>query len=143
MTIYSINNKKYSAQVPTRRRASVFSSKNRSTAERIHSQRGSSTGIFLAGLGTLSIICIAGFMYIFQITTSAVNGYDTSSLEKQISSLQDERRGLEMQVAELQSLKTIEDGAKRLNLVVSDKVEYTSPISAGSTIAYSSVAGGI
>lgn len=100
-------------------------------------------GIFLSGLGILSIIVVAGFLYIFQVTSSAVGGYDTTSLEKQIVKLQDERRDLEMQAADLQSLQSIERGAKKLQLVASDKVLYTSPISNNNLVAYSGQASGL
>ena len=134
MKIYSINHKYHSGKVPSRRAS--FLSLSNAANDRYHTQRGSSMGIFLTGLGILTVVCVVGSMYIFQITSSAVGGYDTSSLEKQINNLQDERRGLEMQVADLQSLHTIEQGANKLKLVSSDKVVYTSPISS-KTIAYS------
>ncbi|MDO8512045.1 MAG: hypothetical protein Q7S57_02135 [bacterium] len=144
MTIYSINNhNKYGSGKATPRRVSALLAHNKNTKDQYSSQRGSTMGIFLSGLGILSIIVVAGFLYIFQVTSSAVGGYDTTSLEKQIVKLQDERRDLEMQAADLQSLQSIERGAKKLQLVASDKVLYTSPISNNNLVAYSGQASGL
>ena len=93
MTIYSINNhRKYNSGKAFPRRVSTLLSHNKESKDHYSSQRGSSVGIFLSGLGVLSIIIAAGFLYIFQVTSSAVGGYDTTSLEKQITKLHDERR---------------------------------------------------
>lgn len=144
MTIYSINNhRNYTAGKSASRRVSALVAHNKESKDRYSSQRGSSMGIFLSGLGILSIIIAAGFLYIFQVTSSAVGGYDTTSLEKQIVKLQDERRDLEMQAADLQSLQAIELGAKKLQLVASDKVLYTSPIAANNIVAYSNQGSGL
>lgn len=138
MTIYSINShNKYGTKKASPRRVSALLTHNKESKDRYVSQRGSSMGIFLSGLGILSVIIAAGFLYIFQVTSSAVGGYDTTSLEKQVAILQDERRDLEMQAADLQSLQSIEQGAKKLQLVASDKVLYTTPISNNNVVAYS------
>jgi cell division protein FtsB len=138
MTIYSINNhNKISIGKAMPRRVSALVAHPKESKDRYSSQRGSSMGIFLSGLGILSIVVAAGFLYIFQVTSSAVGGYDTTSLEKQIVKLHDERRDLEMQVADLQSLQAIEQGAKKLQLVASDKVMYTSPIADNNVVAFS------
>jgi len=144
MTIYSINNRnKYNTGKVASRRVSALVAHPKESKDRYSSQRGSSMGIFLSGLGILSIIIAAGFLYIFQVTSSAVGGYDTTSLEKQVTKLHDERRNLEMQVADLQSLQAIEQGAKKLQLIASDKVLYTSPISVNNVIALSTQRGGL
>lgn len=127
MTIFSVNNHNYNFREQSARRVSSFA-RNQKHSDNFRTQRGSSMGIFLSGLGILSIVMAAGFLYIFQITSSAVGGYDTTSLEKQIVKLEDERRDLEMQVADMQSLQSIEQGAKKLQLVASENVIYTTPI---------------
>jgi len=139
---FTTNQNKHYSRKTTGRRVSSLLSVSHDEKKHYHSQRGSSMGIFLSGLGILSVIIAAGFLYIFQITSSAVGGYDTTSLEKQITKLQDERRDLEMQVADLQSLQSIERGAKKLRLVASDKVLYTSPIG-NNLVAYSKLDRGL
>jgi len=116
--------------------------RQQSTISRIHGQRGSSMNFFLTGIGVLSIIVMAGFMYIFQVTSSAVNGYDTTSLEKQVDKLADEKRQLELESANLQSVRAVALGAQKLKLVSTNKVEYTSPLLAG-TVAFSATQSGI
>ena len=70
MTIYSINNhKKYGTGSTPSRRVSSLVAREHVVKDRFHSQRGSSMGIFISGLGILSIVMAAGFMYIFQITS--------------------------------------------------------------------------
>jgi cell division protein FtsB len=93
---------------------------------------------FLTGIGVLSIIVMAGFMYIFQVTSSAVNGYDTTSLEKQVDKLADENRQLELESANLQSVRAVAEGAQKLKLISASKVVYTSPLLNG-TVAFSGV----
>jgi len=118
------------------RRVSSLRCQQSSTASHIHGQRGSSVSFFLTGIGVLSVIVMAGFMYIFQITSSAVNGYDTTSLEKQVNKLADERRQLELDSANLQSVRAVAAGAQKLKLIPANKVVYTSPLLAG-TVAFS------
>lgn len=141
MRIFSANNHCHNYRAKTARRVSALS-RNQNQKDGYHAQRGSSMGIFLSGIGILSIIIAAGFLYIFQITSSAVGGYDTSSLEKQIVKLEDERRDLEMQAANMQSLQAIEQGAKKLQLVASENVIYTTPI-ASNRVAFTGQTSGL
>lgn len=142
MTIYSSNShKKYFDNGRMPRRVSSLR-RQQSTVCRIHGQRGSSMSFFLTGIGVLSIIVMAGFMYIFQVTSSAVNGYDTTSLEKQVDKLADEKRQLELESANLQSVRAIAEGAQKLKLISASKVVYTSPLLAG-TVAFSVAQSGI
>jgi len=116
------------------KRASLH--KRNNVAKKYNSQRGSSWGIFLAGIGILSLVVASGSLYIYQVTSSAIGGYDSTSLERKASELKEEVKGLELKTAELQSLKTIEEGAKKLNLEPSNQMIFTSPMIKG-TVAYS------
>lgn len=136
MTIYSSNShKKYFDNGKMPRRVSSFQ-RQQDTANRMHGQRGSSMSFFLTGIGVLSIIVMAGFMYIFQVTSSAVNGYDTTSLEKRVDKLANENRELELESANLQSVRAIAEGVQKLKLIPASKVVYTSPLLMG-TVAFS------
>jgi cell division protein FtsL len=136
MTIYSTNNhKKYFDNNRMPRRVSSFQ-RQQNPVNHMHGQRGSSVSFFLTGIGILSIIVLAGFMYIFQVTSSAVNGYDTTSLEKQVNKLADEKRQLELESANLQSVRAVAEGAQKLKLIPANKIVYTSPL-LGGTVAFS------
>lgn len=141
MTIYSVkNHKQYQDSGIVRRRVSKLKHVP-ATKSFPHSQSGSSMGFFLAGIGILFLIVAAGFLYISQVTTSAVNGYDTSSLEKQVEQLKEQKRQLELAAADLQSLKNISHEAVKLNLEPVEKTAFTSPMISG-TVALSGFGGG-
>jgi len=143
MTIYFVNNhRSYNegGRTKARRVSSLYT--NKKTSTRFQRQRGSAMGFFLAGMGVLTLIVAAGFLYIFQVTSSAVGGYDTSSLEKEMTALKEETRQLELQAADLQSIKTIEKGVEKLNLIPSEQVAFTTPV-VGGTVAFSGTQGGI
>lgn len=106
------------------------------TVSAFRSERGASWGLFLSGIGILSLVVFSGLLYIHQVTSSAANGYDVVSLERKAGDLKEQERRLELEAAQLQSLKTIEENVRRLNFIPTDAVAFTSPIIEG-TVAYS------
>lgn len=95
----------------------------------------SAAGLFFVGIAVLLVLLAAGFAYIRQVNTSAVGGYDVSSLEHTVNALKDQEQQLRLQSAELQSLSAIEEGSRSLNFVPATQVAFTSPIVHGS-VAY-------
>ncbi len=95
------------------------------------SARGAGWGLFLSGVALLIMFVLAGFFYIRQITASSVGGYDVVSLERRVNELKDKEQVLELQTAELQSLKRIEENVQRLNLSRTENVAFTSPLVRG------------
>ena len=79
-------------------------------------------------LGLLALISVAmlGFFYLQQVIGTASQGTDINTLENQISDLKQQQRQLEVQGAQLRSLKNIEGTVQKLNLVGTDKVSYLS-----------------
>lgn len=99
-------------------------------------ERGASWGFFLVGVVVIGLLVAAGFLYIDQVTSSAVGGYDVVSLEHRVDKLKEQQQQLELEAAQLQSLKAIEERVRQLNFIVTDEVAFTSPIAQG-PVAYS------
>lgn len=77
-------------------------------------------------LGLLAVVTVAllGFFYLQQVLSTASQGSDIHALESKITDLREQQRQLELQGAELRSIKTIEGNIEKLNLVATDKVSY-------------------
>lgn len=119
---------------PIKRNSGLRKSNN--VARKFGGKRNSGLGVFFAGIAVLSTVVASGSLYIYQVTSSAIGGYDSTSLERRASELKEEVKNLELKTAELQSLKTIEEGAKKMKLEPSNQMIFTSPILKG-TVAYS------
>lgn len=78
----------------------------------------------------LAVIVFAGFSYLFYVNQTATGSFDIKGLETKITELQDANKKLELQTAEMQSLATIEDGIKDLQMVASTKIEYLPAVGA-------------
>lgn len=104
-------------------------------------ERGSSWGFFLTGVAIIGLLVTASFLYIHQVTSSAVGGYDVVSLERRVSDLKEQQQRLELEAAQLQSLKAIEGRIHHLNFVLTNDVVFTSPLAQG-PVAYSGSPGG-
>jgi hypothetical protein len=102
----------------------------------LRDQRGAGWGFFLTGVGVILLLVAAGFLYIHQVTSSAVGGYDITSLERHVNALKEQEQQLELKAAELQSLKAIEERIRRLNFIPTEQMAFTSPLFGGS-VAFS------
>lgn len=92
--------------------------------------------MFLAGVAAILLVAAGGLFYIAQVTSSAVGGYDVSSLEERVNALREEQRRLELDAADLQSLRAVEEGVQHLNFVPTYQAVFTSPIVSGA-VAFS------
>jgi hypothetical protein len=80
------------------------------------------------GLIALLTVALLGFFYLQQVMSTASQGTDIHALESKIVDLKEKQRQLELEGAQLRSLKTIEGNVQQLNLVTTDKVAYlTAP----------------
>ncbi len=95
------------------------------------SERAAGWSVFFTGMVILALLVAAAAVYIRQVTTSAVGGYDVVSLERRVEELKAQERQLDVEAAALQSLKTLEAQVGRLRLVPTRAVQYTSPLSPG------------
>ena len=73
-------------------------------------------------------IIVFGILYVLQTNAVSTKGYALSDLERQISELNHETQGLAVQVAEQQSMRSLENRLKDTDLVAVDQVEYASAI---------------
>ena len=77
---------------------------------------------------TIISIIVFGILYVLQTNAVSTKGYALSDLERQISELNHETQGLAVQVAEQQSMRSLENRLKDTDLVAVDQVEYASAI---------------
>lgn len=94
-------------------------------------QRGSvnhTTAALVFGIAAVAIVGMLGFFYLQQVVRTASQGTDIYQLEARLSDLKGKQRVLELEGAQLRSLKNIEGDAQKLNLVQTDKVSYLAPI---------------
>lgn len=79
---------------------------------------------FRATLG--AIVLLFGFWYVAQTNALSAKGFALRDLEKQLTELQIENRRLGVELAELQSLRSLETRLATINLVPVGQVEYVA-----------------
>lgn len=89
---------------------------------------GLSWSFFALGVFLILLAVVGGFLYIREITSTAASGYDISALERRAGELRVEETRLQLEAAELQSLRRIEERLPKLNLVPAADVAYTGPV---------------
>ncbi len=72
----------------------------------------------------VSLVCASGVFYIFQVNSSATQGYKIQALEKQVQELRDNNEKLKIREAELRSMYNIEEKTKNLNMTAPKDVSY-------------------
>lgn len=94
-------------------------------------QRGAvnhTTAALMFGISAVMIVGMLGFFYLQQVVHTASQSTDIHQLEARLSELREKQGVLELQGAQLRSLKNIEGDAQQLNLVPTDKVSYLAPV---------------
>lgn len=86
------------------------------------------TAALMFGIAAVAIVGMLGFFYLQQVVHTASEGTDVHQLEASISDLKEKQRKLELEGAQLRSLKNIEGDMQELNLVPTDKVSYLAPV---------------
>ena len=81
----------------------------------------------LFNLIIIGLIIFSGATYLVQMNSLAIKGYKIEDLETKIAELKQEGESLELQVSELQSVKSIRDKVSQLNMVSEGRVEYLAP----------------
>lgn len=76
-------------------------------------------------------VLLLGFWYVGQTNALSAKGFALRDLENQLAQLQTENRRLDVELAELQSLRSLEARLPAANLVPVGQVEYA----AGTTLA--------
>lgn len=129
---------RFASHIKPSRRKSSFSSKLAFRVRPLGRQLGSIDHQTISlSLGLLALVTVAllGFFYLQQVVSTASQGGDISNLENQISQLKEHQHQLELQGAELRSIKTIENNVQKLNLVTTNKVSYLSDTSGSVALA--------
>lgn len=80
------------------------------------------------GIAAVTLVGMLGFFYLQQVVHTASQGTDVHQLEASLSDLKEKQRVLELEGAQLRSLKNIEGDAQELNLVPTEKVSYLAPV---------------
>lgn len=88
-----------------------------------------STAALMLGFTAVAIVGLLGFFYLQQVVHTASQSTDVRELESKITDLKEKQRVIELQGAQLRSLKNVEGDMEKLNLVPTDKVSYLAPIS--------------
>lgn len=76
----------------------------------------------------LGVIAVFGVMYLMQMSSVSTKGFTMSELQSTIQTLQHETRALDVEIAESRSLSSVQERLAGMNMVVSDSVEYVTPV---------------
>lgn len=77
---------------------------------------------------TLSFVSIALFSaYVWQVNIVSIAGFGAKEIEREISVLRQEQSKLEREVAELQSVESVNRRIKMLGLVPAEQITYVLP----------------
>ncbi|PIU01396.1 hypothetical protein COT68_03435 [bacterium (Candidatus Torokbacteria) CG09_land_8_20_14_0_10_42_11] len=75
---------------------------------------------------TILLFCLVSLFYLTQGNQVATKGYEIKDLENKLNNLKEENRKLELEAAGLQSVRNVEEGAKKLNMVPIEKMSYVT-----------------
>jgi len=70
------------------------------------------------------LVIICGLLYLVEINNTSVKGYEINDLEQKAKKLEEQNKNIEMKVAQLQSIKVVQDKARELGMVSVGKVGY-------------------
>ncbi|MFA6271948.1 MAG: hypothetical protein WC693_02450 [Patescibacteria group bacterium] len=74
----------------------------------------------------VALTVLVGFVYLVQVNTVSTGGFKIKDLSQRAEDLQRENKKLEMQVSELQSLRTIKEASKDMELVGVSRMDYVT-----------------
>ena len=72
----------------------------------------------------IGLIVVMGMSYLVEVNRATTKGYKIRDLERQINQLEESTQKVEMEIAELQSLDSIEQREEKLGMVPVDRIEY-------------------
>jgi hypothetical protein len=102
------------------RKMSAFSRNSRGAIDH-------TTAALMLGLAAVTIVGMLGFFYLQQVVQTASQSTDVRQLEAKITDLKEQQRVIELEGAQLRSLKNVEEDTQKMNLVPTDKVSYLAP----------------
>lgn len=72
----------------------------------------------------VTLICVVGFLYIYEVNNLATKGYDIKKFEADLEQQKKENENLNIRAAELKSMYNIEEKTKDLNMVAPKDISY-------------------
>jgi cell division protein FtsL len=72
------------------------------------------------------VVSFVGILYVMQTSNLSAKGYELSDLNKQINTLEQENQRLDYEIANQQSMQSLEERVKKLNLVTMGNIEYAT-----------------
>jgi hypothetical protein len=97
---------------------------NAGTYSRQRGSINSTTVTMTLGIFVIMAVTFLSFFYLSQVQNTASQGSDIQALEERMAELRERQRSLELEGAELRSIRTIEKNIPNLNLVAAEKVSY-------------------
>ncbi|MDA1169004.1 MAG: hypothetical protein O3A36_01545 [bacterium] len=86
------------------------------------------TAALMLGFAAVTMVGALGFFYLQQVVHTASQSTDVRELESRITDLKEKQRVIELQGAQIRSLKNVENDVEKMNLVPTEKVSYLAPI---------------
>ncbi|MCK5466263.1 hypothetical protein KAI56_02065 [Candidatus Parcubacteria bacterium] len=75
------------------------------------------------------LICVAGLVYVFQISGVATKGYEIENYEKTLFELQRENQKMLIKIADLKSMNNLENEFGKLSVIDYKNITYITSIS--------------
>ncbi len=82
------------------------------------------------------VFLILGAVYLMQINNGIMAAYEVNSLKMKIKNLKEQQEKLELKAAQLQSLQSISQRLKKLNMVSVGQISYLSSGEEGRVVAF-------
>jgi cell division protein FtsL len=75
-------------------------------------------------IAVIVLILVMGTMYLVQVNRATTKGYQIRDLEKRINLIEESNQKAQLEIAELQSLDSIEERMETLGMVPVDRMQY-------------------
>jgi len=88
---------------------------------------------YVLNIVAISLILMMGTLYLVQVNRATTKGYQIQDLEKRINKLEESNQKANLEMAELQSLDSIQQRIEKLGMVPVDRIHYVK--APGSSVA--------
>ncbi|MCK5122753.1 MAG: hypothetical protein KAQ87_01225 [Candidatus Pacebacteria bacterium] len=84
---------------------------------------------FTVSVFSAALICVAGLLYVFQISGVATKGYEIGNYEKTLVELQKENQKMLIEIADLKSMNNLENESEKLSAIDYKDITYITSLS--------------
>ena len=84
---------------------------------------------FTVSMFSVALICVAGLLYVFQISGVATKGYEIENYEKTLTELQRKNQKMLIEIADLKSMNNLKDESGKLSVIDYRDITYITSIS--------------